>query len=272
MLNKIEIVDYKCFKNFSLDGFGRVNLIGGKNNIGKTVFLEACYIVLYSKNIDAFAASLISVKYMRNNINMLTKMMTGIIKEPIDLLKMINDYLQNTQSIAINSLDNNVEYKFLDNEGQKEYYFKVKDKKLKINVNSFSIYKNIHSNINFIDSFRWSDTELIEAYESIQKNDKEDYLNDQILKFDETITSFKIIGDKPQCKKEGNYYDLSDFGDGLKHYISIICALYACENGQLFIDEIDNGIHYTQLEAIWKIIFEVSKEVNCQVFATTHSI
>ena len=44
-----------------------------------------------------------------------------------------------------------------------------------------------------------------------------------------------------------------------------------CKDGHLFIDEIDNGIHYIQLDEIWKIIFEVSKELNCQVFATTHS-
>jgi AAA15 family ATPase/GTPase len=39
----------------------------------------------------------------------------------------------------------------------------------------------------------------------------------------------------------------------------------------LFIDEIENGIHYTNYEKLWKIIFEVSKMANCQVFATTHS-
>ncbi|MBN2783114.1 MAG: ATP-binding protein, partial [Campylobacterales bacterium] len=92
--------------------------------------------------------------------------------------------------------------------------------------------------------------------------------------FDSNIVNFKIIGgDTPACKiiDRDGYYDLGDSGDGLKHYISIICALYACEDGYLFIDEIDNGIHYTQLDRLWEIILTISKEQNVRVFATTHS-
>ncbi len=110
-------------------------------------------------------------------------------------------------------------------------------------------------------------------FDVIQTKDKEKFLNDLINKFDSTIENFKIIGNEPQCKisNSNEYRKINEFGDGLKHYISIICAVFACENGQLFIDEIDNGIHYTQLEKLWEIIFTISKEVNCQVFATTHS-
>lgn len=43
-INNIEIKNYKCFDNFKADGFKRVNLIGGKNNVGKTSFMEACLI------------------------------------------------------------------------------------------------------------------------------------------------------------------------------------------------------------------------------------
>jgi len=42
-IKQIEIKDYKLFKDFKADGFGRVNLIGGKNNVGKTAFMEAIY-------------------------------------------------------------------------------------------------------------------------------------------------------------------------------------------------------------------------------------
>jgi AAA15 family ATPase/GTPase len=44
-----------------------------------------------------------------------------------------------------------------------------------------------------------------------------------------------------------------------------------CENGYLFIDEIDNGIYYEHFDRLWEIILKLSKETNCQVFATTHS-
>ena len=39
-LTDIDIIDFKCFQNFSAKGFKRINLIGSKNDIGKTTFIE----------------------------------------------------------------------------------------------------------------------------------------------------------------------------------------------------------------------------------------
>lgn len=50
-IKDINIVQYKCFNKFKADGFKRVNLIGGKNNVGKTAFMEACYLLSNSFNI-----------------------------------------------------------------------------------------------------------------------------------------------------------------------------------------------------------------------------
>lgn len=41
MLHFIEIENFRCFQKTRLEGFGRVNLIGGRNNAGKTALLEA---------------------------------------------------------------------------------------------------------------------------------------------------------------------------------------------------------------------------------------
>ncbi len=50
-IKNIEIKNFKCFKDFKAEGFGRVNLIGGKNNVGKTAFMEACYISNSKRNL-----------------------------------------------------------------------------------------------------------------------------------------------------------------------------------------------------------------------------
>ena len=41
MLKEIEIQNFRCFEHIKISGFERVNLIGGKNNAGKTALLEA---------------------------------------------------------------------------------------------------------------------------------------------------------------------------------------------------------------------------------------
>ena len=167
-----------------------------------------------------------------------------------------------------------IKFEVLLNDGIKEYSFKLNKREKIINSNEFSIIENYTNSTLFIDNFGMTNEELKKAFESVQKQDNEDVFYKYINEFDSTILNFKVLGgDKPSCKTifSNEYRDINEFGDGLKHYISIICALYACKDGYLFIDEIDNGIHYTQLEKLWEIIFTISKEVNCQVFATTHS-
>ena len=53
--------------------------------------------------------------------------------------------------------------------------------------------------------------------------------------------------------------------------MSVVTDMFAVENKYIFIDELDNGIHYTLLDQLWEIILTLSKELNIQVFATTHS-
>jgi AAA15 family ATPase/GTPase len=67
----------------------------------------------------------------------------------------------------------------------------------------------------------------------------------------------------------GKYLELTELGDGVRHLVSIVTSLYAAENGYLFIDEMDNGIHYSVLGELWNTIFVLSKQLNVQVFATT---
>ncbi len=60
-------------------------------------------------------------------------------------------------------------------------------------------------------------------------------------------------------------------GDGIGRLLSMALAFHSARNGAILIDEIENGIHYSKLEAIWERVGWLSSEFNVQVFATTHS-
>jgi len=60
-------------------------------------------------------------------------------------------------------------------------------------------------------------------------------------------------------------------GEGMSHILDIILAIAYCENGTLFIDEVDNGIHRSLLPKIWEAISNAAENYNCQIIATTHS-
>ncbi len=64
---------------------------------------------------------------------------------------------------------------------------------------------------------------------------------------------------------------LRSLGDGMNRVFGISLALVNAKDGFLLVDEIENGIHYTVLFGLWKLILELARRLNVQVFATTHS-
>ena len=45
MYKSFRVKNFRCFKDLQINDLGRVNLIAGKNNTGKTALLEAMYIL-----------------------------------------------------------------------------------------------------------------------------------------------------------------------------------------------------------------------------------
>lgn len=257
-LKFIDITNFKCFRNFKVDGLERVNLISGKNNIGKTSFMEACFLNSRAINIKSLTHTLYNIKFMRENMNIL-----------VDGLRLdVKNVLERFDNILLKSNLHKVEFKIFEEQGAKYYKFNEDEKVL---VNTFTFDPIFTPHIQFIDSFGFSNSNIISNYAAIQQKDQENYLNNILKNFDTTIEGFKVFNNLPQCKVNEQWLEITELGDGARHIISVITALFQSENGYLFIDELENGIHYTYLDKVWEIIFKLSKELNCQIFATTHS-
>ena len=65
---------------------------------------------------------------------------------------------------------------------------------------------------------------------------------------------------------------LRNLGDGMNRLADLILAMHEASNGIVFIDEIENGLHHTIHQAVWKVIDQMSMNSKVQVFATTHSL
>ena len=64
MLRDLTIQNYRCFRDFQIDGLAPVNLIVGMNNSGKTSLLEAIYLLVSQND----PQRLIEVLYNRGEI------------------------------------------------------------------------------------------------------------------------------------------------------------------------------------------------------------
>ena len=60
-------------------------------------------------------------------------------------------------------------------------------------------------------------------------------------------------------------------GDGANRLLDLALAFLPARNGIILVDEIENGIHHSRLESVWKYLDQMSRRFNVQVFATTHS-
>ena len=295
-IKNIEIRDYKCFKDFKAEGFGRVNLIGGKNNVGKTAFMEACLLGLSWRNPRELLESSIILELHRNSLDFLLewfKDYTAFNFKYMDTNILINDnfipisilhdkgylsYKKNDKILVPSKIakgwliGKNIEKCKWENSIKVDRNFNY------IRINTRHILDKIYeknlppliSNLKFISVGNNFNNYLVDFIDEIKLKNKEEALNKALKSFF-NIDKIDIIKNKVMLKKDERYLLLTEFGDGVKHFLNIILALYLNKDSIIYLDEIENGIHYTNLDKLWEIILTISKEQNVQVFATTHS-
>jgi len=279
MINEIEIIEYKGFKNLKLDNLSQINVISGENNVGKTALLEALFLYY-----------LIELKY-----NLVEKFFSFsefvFIAENRNLEKnRIKNYLKNTHFLAkTDNINININHKssyILTNE-EKKY--------IKENFNqdySDFIVSYINSNLDiipienenldfldssiYINSSKPTNKRLVELYSMIQSkgiqhkfltylkllDNNIEWIEPQLL---DNEMLLRINLENPECSLVS-----SELGEGTNRYIEILATLLSNSNGTVFIDEIENGIHYTKLYDIWKAIIEIVQKEKIQLFVTTH--
>ena len=279
-LKEIQINKFKGFTNFKVNNLKRVNLIGGKNNIGKTSFMEASYINVTSENISFLASALYNIKYRRENLNLLTGGMlklvhfaNGISGAGVEAnISQEMSFINGASGLDIGSnVSPSIKFNASSIDGKIIYKFSINFVSIEINIKELSFVNEINFKHQYIDSFGCGYNEIVAFYSVLQRQNKEAFLDDLISQLDPQIESFKIINGVPSCEINKQWIVLNELGDGTRHLISIITSMFAAEGGYIFIDEVDNGVHYTFLDELWKQIFKLSKVLNCQVFATTHS-
>lgn len=65
---------------------------------------------------------------------------------------------------------------------------------------------------------------------------------------------------------------LLSMGDGLLKMLEVALTMANSKGGLALIDEIESGLHYSVQPDMWRLVFETAARLNVQVFATTHSL
>jgi AAA15 family ATPase/GTPase len=281
-IEDLKIINFKCFKELEVSNIGRVNLIGGKNNVGKTAFLEAVELFSSSnKPLDLFAFigkvlqrrqdKYLEIDFIYNDefeVVISSSLKTCTLKQSVGVIERNRSVVFSEDrlptdilTISVNGISEDFPINYISRSER------------------FNIRRDSKNNLIYISTSKSKEKDIAISFgKLIELNMKlESFLNSSLSLFDDNILELKLIPKeqdiilKLKLKNKNSLVLLSSLGEGVNRYIAILCAIWASKDSVLLIDEIENGIHYTNYKKLWEIIFQASVDANCQLFITTHS-
>jgi AAA15 family ATPase/GTPase len=275
----IKIKNYKGFKDdLKVGEFRRINIIAGDNNVGKTSFLEAVYLLANLNNTKGVFSICQTRGKLTNGINgeTLERLMPNQIK--------ISGTFDN-KDYQVELSNYNSKKSDLDRANYRTSY-ELKANDLKTDINVFNtkqpeIFYEEQAQICltvFSSPFSFLDKQLLEKYHdnAVEKGIFFEIINFINIHIDDNFLSINKVGKGSFVRfivnhKKLGAVDLTEFGDGVQRIFYVAIMMASAENGVICIDEIENAIHYKLLVKFTKFIQTLAEKLNIQVFATTHS-
>ena len=298
MLEELLIRNYRIFKELKIDQLSRINLIAGSNNTGKTSMLEAMFLLAGAGNVQLllnrnvvrtepgsqalgdtvwkhFFSNLnvskpIQIRGTRSIIDQFDlEISAGGGQQTTELPKSFTDEISVTKLPEIRSL--RLQYRGPNGKQVKSSIFsegtEIKIDQPTTEPSFGAVILTSRSANSQEDAMRLAklrqqkrDHLLLEALQVIEP---------RLQSIEENSSSGApmIWGDI----RLSELVPLAVMGEGMIHLARLVLGISAAPNGIVLIDEVENGIHHSVLPKVWRVIDTAAKQLNTQVFATTHS-
>lgn len=302
MIKSIKINNFKGLNDFNLQDISNINLLGGKNNAGKTTILEALFMFH-----DRLNPNMLLRQYNWRGVNEM-----ALTPESFFAPIFHNFNLNNIIEIETTNHKNFIEsmiIKFSNNKNKsiqmKSNHGQIRTDEPIISSNTLEIkYKSStkkQQEVNLIIDNQGLEMEVVHATQGETRaiflaSKTHSYAPEDAIRFGEldikgqadiivdflriieprlkSISSITMSNNTSMLHADigiGTKVPISYMGDGISRILTILLAIVSNKNGIIFIDEIENGIHYSVLSKVWEIISKAAIDYNCQLYATTHS-
>jgi AAA15 family ATPase/GTPase len=284
-------------RNFSIDGFRQVNLIGGLNGTGKSSVLEALFLAMDIRNPIAIFRTHqwrnlpISADYAHESLFGKSRAL------PLKIETIERSGKKKSISIEWGDqiLPANTQFSINDDQARNETIsrqgFKilvkedgrvVVDRSIAGDAGGIIGNENVDVNVDGPMATMFSrytmnmQSEISERYSYLISRGLKKKIVD-ILNIvspdciDLEILQISGISILHAEVSGGSYVPLSFAGDGVLTAVSIGMAIMQAKNGMILLDEFDAAVHYSKLPVLWELIGNLSKEYMCQIFSATHS-
>lgn len=311
MYKSFTIRNFRGFKNLTITPLGKINLIAGKNNVGKTALLEAVWLHHGYYNpelgvrINAFRG-FTKVKTEEFLWDLFTNFDPS---KPIELLSEAFSGLQHSLQISIRertithtsvgnghpgkgngkelfsseiynleSTDNNEPELLLSYTGPQQ----------EENIDAYAFVEsgeitfvrppgiNQPTGIFLAARGRTAPETLAERFGKLAIKKEEGKVVEGLKVIEPRLKSLTVQqqGGVPIIFGDiggSRLMPMPLLGEGIGRLLGIILAIPAAQDGILLVDEIENGLHYSVMEKVWMVIGQLTDEYNVQLFATTQS-
>ena len=301
MYTSFRAENYRCFKDLTIEPLQRVNLIAGKNNVGKTALLEAIWLhheyhnptLAYMVNVIRGLVRFKPTEFLwelfpNRNPKSLIRLTAKKERGPTSILTI---HLPPHRS-GIAFADAGALFKMGDaqpvtptTEATVQFTY---DDGSGGNITRFSAVVTSEGVINSQPAPELASW-FLAAHPTETMEFMAERLSDLVAKREEgqIVNILKIIEPRLEglmvLQQQTGFpmiwadlgpdgrFPLPLLGTGMTRLLRISFGLQFSKGGVLIVDEVENGLHYSVMTNVWKVIAATARVLDVQVFATTHS-
>ena len=298
MINSVSINNFKILEKIEDMPLGKVTLIGGKNNTGKTTFLEALFLYF-----DCNSHDVINNLFAWREFNGLWP------PKHVWEKFFFNSDLKNEIKITVTSSKfekGQLEIKYLE-DYETSVQFPVTENGITTLIKNFPALSVKHILDDFVDYIahflvQGIEYNYLKEFDSLKLRHSIFYMGERMKLYEKNIGYLGILDKADEQEKiipllqlfepnlvrlqlideNGNNIIFADFGNKKKIPVNMLgdgfcrcltmALVLATKNADVFlVDEVASGIHYSIQNELWNFLVKASELYNCQIIATTHS-
>lgn len=297
MLNTLSIKNFRGFRDLTVEPLDRVNLIAGKNNVGKTALLEALYLLLapripgtqLMRGLQALKINqfdkwrwIFHQQIFHTEIEIGTSDSNNVTRTlTIGWYHIDEEWLQLPLPLRYRETPNQpftLRFQYVDNSGAREGSTSID-----LSQGDFNPHRGrprpASFNIPIVmlpSSFTHSPTEYVRIFSDLVAHGRQELIIDTLRLMEPRLANLSVLvlTDIPMVYAELDSKELipiAQMGEGVGRIFSLLLNIASVEGGILLIDEIENGLHHSVMPNVWKAIAIAARSTDVQIFATTHS-
>lgn len=267
MFTRLEFQDFRGFAHLDLPGLQRVNLICGQNNSGKTSLLEGIEVLCSPNCLDA-SADWMSLR--PDPSGRLDRKSRWWLRDGATNAAQVageRDQDEGRFCVYLGDVRRGVGLPSV----ARQWAGKVG---LSVGLNRSSW----HVPCRIVSAHHRESAEVIALFDkTVSRRGGEERIEELLRLVDPRVRKVRArtpSGEPPFLEVDlglSERIPLAHTGQGLIRLVAIFSLLLGEAPKVCVIDEIENGLHHTLLPQIWSGIAAAARELDVQVFATTHS-